>query len=57
MLKQISEEGMFVTLEKGIFANTKRPINGGKGLDGTFKKHEQYVNVVLDRMEESFNED
>ncbi len=56
LLRQISEEGMFATLEKGVFANTKRPIDGGKGLEGTFKKHDQYINVVLDRMEESFDE-
>lgn len=57
LLKQIFKDGMFKTLEKGVFANTKRPIDGGKGLKGVFKKHDKYVNVVLDGMEASFNED
>ncbi len=57
LLKQISSDGLFKTLEMGIFANTKRLVDGGKGLTGVFKKHDKYVNVVLDRMEESFYED
>ena len=56
LLKEISEQGMFKSLENGVFAETKRPINGGKGLDGVFKKSENYINVVSKRMEESFNE-
>jgi len=57
LLKQIANQGMFTSIEKGVFAQTKRSITGGKGLKGVFKKHEDYVNVVLEKMEESFNED
>ena len=56
LLDQISKQGMFESLEKGVFAETKRAIDGGKGLDGVFKKSENYINVVSKRMEESFNE-
>ncbi len=56
LLKQIAKDGMFKSLENGVFAQTKRPITGGKGLDGVFKKDKEYVNVVLDKMEEFFNE-
>jgi len=56
LLKQISKEGMFNSLAKGVFAETKRPIEGGKGLDGVFEKNEYYINVVSKRMEEFFNE-
>lgn len=57
LLEQISHEGMFNSLAKGVFADTKRPINGGKGLNGVFVKHKNYLNVISERMEASFNED
>lgn len=56
LLKQISKNGMFNSLASGVFADTKRPVNGGKGLNGVFEKNKDYINVVSDRMEESFNE-
>lgn len=56
LLKQISNEGMFISLAKGVFADTKRPVDGGKGLDGVFEKNKDYINVVSDIMEDSFNE-
>jgi beta-lysine 5,6-aminomutase alpha subunit len=56
LLEQISKDGMFASLANGVFADTKRPIDGGKGLDGVFKKNENYVNVIAKRMEESFDE-
>ncbi len=56
LLKQISEIGMFETLARGIFAETKRTMAGGKGLDGVFKKNPEYINVVAKKMEDSFNE-
>ncbi len=57
LLKQIKEKGMFESLAEGVFADTKRPINGGKGLDGVFLKSQNYFNVISDRLEASFNED
>ena len=56
LLEQISTEGMFKSLENGVFAETKRAIDGGKGLAGVFEKSSDYINVVSQRMEESFNE-
>jgi beta-lysine 5,6-aminomutase alpha subunit len=56
LLSQISRDGMFSSLANGVFADTKRPIEGGKGLDGVFKKSKDYINVIAKRMEESFNE-
>jgi len=56
LLKQINQDGMFNSLANGVFADTKRPIDGGKGLNGVFTKDEAYVNVVSEKMEESFNE-
>jgi beta-lysine 5,6-aminomutase alpha subunit len=57
LLKQIANDGMFSSLANGVFAQTKRTATGGKGLGGVFKKNKDYVNVVLEKMEESFNED
>ena len=33
LLAQIEQLGIFETLERGIFADIKRPRDGGKGLD------------------------
>ncbi|MFX0004363.1 MAG: lysine 5,6-aminomutase subunit alpha TIM-barrel domain-containing protein, partial [Candidatus Hermodarchaeota archaeon] len=50
LLKEIEKEGLFKTLEKGIFANIKRSINGGKGLDGVIKKEKNYYNPFIELM-------
>lgn len=56
LLKQISKDGLFKSLENGVFAQTKRTMVGGKGLTGVFKKSNDYYNVVLEKMEEFFYE-
>lgn len=48
LLKKIDYEGLFTALEKGIFANVKRPKNGGKGLDGVFKRTKEYYNPFIE---------
>lgn len=50
MLAQIKEEGLFKTLEQGKFAGVKRPINGGKGLNGVAEKHKDYYNPFIEMM-------
>lgn len=50
LLKEIEKQGLFKTIEKGIFANIKRPIDGGKGLNGVFEKDEEYFNPLLELM-------
>ncbi|MFX0005112.1 MAG: lysine 5,6-aminomutase subunit alpha [Promethearchaeota archaeon] len=50
LLKEIEKQGLFKTIEKGIFANIKRPMDGGKGLDGVFEKDEEYFNPLLNLM-------
>ena len=50
LLAKIEKEGLFKTIEKGIFAGIKRPINGGKGLDGVIQKDKEYFNPFLDYM-------
>jgi beta-lysine 5,6-aminomutase alpha subunit len=48
LLKKIDYEGLFTALEKGIFANIKRSKNGGKGLEGVFKKAKTYHNPFIE---------
>ena len=50
MLSQIKEEGLFKTLEQGKFAGVKRPMNGGKGLNGVIEKGTDYYNPFIDMM-------
>jgi beta-lysine 5,6-aminomutase alpha subunit len=47
LLMQIEKEGLFNALEKGIFADVKRPRNGGKGLNGVTEKGENYINPFI----------
>ncbi len=50
LLDQIRDEGLFTALSKGIFGDVKRPIDGGKGLDGVAPKGERYYNPVIELM-------
>ena len=47
LLAQIEQLGIFETLERGIFADIKRPRDGGKGLDGVVTKAPGYFNPFL----------
>ncbi|MFX1464678.1 MAG: lysine 5,6-aminomutase subunit alpha TIM-barrel domain-containing protein, partial [Promethearchaeota archaeon] len=50
LLGEIEKEGLFKTIEKGIFANIKRPLDGGKGLEGVIKKDKDYFNPFTELM-------
>ena len=50
LLKDIEEEGLFSTLEKGKFAGVKRSRTGGKGLDGVTAKAPKYLNPFIELM-------
>ena len=50
LLKEIQHYGLFKTIELGIFAGIKRPIDGGKGLEGVLKKEKEYFNPFLELM-------
>lgn len=50
LLSEIEGEGLFKTLEKGIFGGVKRPIDGGKGLSGVTEKANEYFNPFIDLM-------
>ena len=46
MLAKIQKAGLFNAIEKGMFAEVKRPKNGGKGLEGVYEKGSDYYNPV-----------
>ena len=48
LLENMENEGLFQALEKGIFADVKRPKNGGKGLDGVTLKGQHYFNPFIE---------
>ena len=50
LLSEIESIGLFKTLERGIFAGIKRPIDGGKGLDGVVEKDRNYFNPFIELM-------
>lgn len=50
LLFEIEKEGLFRTIEQGKFAGIKRPLNGGKGLDGVVEKEANYFNPFIELM-------
>ena len=50
LLGEIETLGLFETLEKGVFADIKRPRDGGKGLEGVTAKAPGYFNPFLEEM-------
>ncbi|HEV2756149.1 MAG TPA: lysine 5,6-aminomutase subunit alpha [Actinomycetota bacterium] len=53
MLRKVSEIGMFDAIEAGMFADTVRTREGGKGLDGVVRRGSGYFNPIADLLEEA----
>lgn len=52
LVEKIEKEGLFTALEKGIFADIKRPKDGGKGLAGVVEKGSNYFNPFIELLHE-----
>jgi len=50
LLGEIEDLGLFAALEKGVFADIKRPRDGGRGLKGVVRKADGYRNPFIDCM-------
>jgi len=50
LLEQMTSEGLFNALEKGIFGDVKRSRVGGKGLDGVVDKGADSMNLFINLM-------
>ncbi|KAF0127615.1 MAG: beta-lysine 5 6-aminomutase [Elusimicrobia bacterium] len=48
MLREVEKAGIFDAIERGMFAEVKRPKDGGKGFDGVFEKAPGYWNPAED---------
>ena len=44
---EVEKEGLFDTIQKGIFGGVKRPFDGGHGLEGVCTKGENYFNPFI----------
>jgi hypothetical protein len=47
LLKKIKIHGLMRAIEEGAFANVKRSVTGGKGLDGVIEKHRDYYTPLV----------
>ncbi len=47
MLRDIEKIGLFMALERGMFADISRSLEGGRGLDGVFAKGADYLNPFI----------
>ncbi len=50
-LEEISKTGLMKAISDGRFADIKRPLDGGRGLDGVFEKGTNYSNPIMERLE------
>jgi len=55
LLEKVNKIGLFNAIERGMFADIKRPKDGGKGLDGVFEKKDDYYNPIEDYLKEKLN--
>jgi beta-lysine 5,6-aminomutase alpha subunit len=47
-MEEVEAIGMFDSIERGLFAEVKRPKDGGKGFEGLIKKGPGYFNPFED---------
>ncbi len=50
LLTNVQREGLFQTIEKGIFGGIQRSATGGRGLDGVVQKEKGYFNPFIELM-------
>jgi beta-lysine 5,6-aminomutase alpha subunit len=48
LLEEIASMGLFAALEAGVFADTRRPREGGRGADGILPREADYSNPFLE---------
>jgi beta-lysine 5,6-aminomutase alpha subunit len=50
MLRKVADIGMFAAIEAGMFADTVRTRDGGKGLDGVVRRAADYSNPIQEEL-------
>jgi beta-lysine 5,6-aminomutase alpha subunit len=53
LLERICDESLFAAIADGTFGVTRRPVDGGKGLDGVLAHAEDYYNPAADLLSAS----
>ena len=56
LLRQVASVGMFEAIERGWFADTPRPRDGGRGLEGVAERGPHYHNPFLELWEPHLSE-
>jgi beta-lysine 5,6-aminomutase alpha subunit len=51
LLERIAADGLFAAIADGTFGITRRPVDGGRGLDGVIARADTYYNPVLEILE------
>jgi beta-lysine 5,6-aminomutase alpha subunit len=51
-LKELREISLMEAIAQGRFANIRRAVDGGSGLDGVFVKDSGYSNPVMEQLEQ-----
>jgi len=51
LLRKIGTDGLLTAIGDGTFGITRRPADGGRGLDGVIERADGYVNPALDILE------
>ena len=53
LLERIADEGLFEAIADGTFGVTRRPADGGRGLDGVVRKGDDYYNPAAELLEQA----
>jgi beta-lysine 5,6-aminomutase alpha subunit len=56
-LREVVDCGLFGAIERGMFAEVRRPADGGKGLDGLIAKGPAYFNPVEEELKRALGLD
>lgn len=51
LLREIEQCGLMQAITAGRFADIARPVDGGKGLEGVFRKGKDYSNPILEQLQ------
>jgi beta-lysine 5,6-aminomutase alpha subunit len=51
LLRRINRDGLLNAIAEGTFGVTRRPADGGRGLDGVIKRAEDYYNPASEFLE------
>jgi beta-lysine 5,6-aminomutase alpha subunit len=53
ILARVAERGLFAALAEGVFADTRRPRDRGRGYDGVLRRDPEYANPFLEAWSET----